>query len=61
VGYRFENRPSSWLGGTRVRLGVVNLTDKAPPISSGGFGYNPGVSQSLLAGRSWSLELTKSF
>lgn len=61
VGYRFENRPSSWLGGTRVRLGVANLTDKAPPISSGGFGYNPGVSQSLLAGRSWSLELTKSF
>jgi outer membrane receptor protein involved in Fe transport len=44
-----------------VRLGVANLTDKAPPISSGGFGYNPGVSQSLLAGRSWSLELSKSF
>jgi hypothetical protein len=61
VGYRFESRPSSWLSGTRVRLGVANLTDKAPPISSGGFGYSPGVSQNLLAGRSWSFEVTKKF
>jgi iron complex outermembrane recepter protein len=61
VGYRFESRPSSWLSGTRVRLGVANLTDKAPPISSGGFGYSPGVSQNLLAGRSWSFEVIKKF
>ena len=61
VGYRVTDNPGSWLRGTKVRVGVTNLTDKAPPISSGGFGYNPGVSQSLLAGRSWSLELTKAF
>ena len=61
VGYRFDRPASSWLRGTRVRLGVSNLTDKAPPIASGGFGYSPGVSQNLLAGRSWSLELTKTF
>ncbi|MEO6244237.1 MAG: TonB-dependent receptor [Opitutaceae bacterium] len=61
VGYRFSANASPWFRGTRVRVGVVNLADKAPPIASGGFGYNPGVSQSLLTGRSWSLELTKSF
>jgi hypothetical protein len=44
-----------------VSLGLVNLTDKAPPIGSGGFGYSPGVSQNLLSGRTWSLELTKAF
>jgi len=61
LGYRFGAGPSSWLRGTRIRLGIVNFTDQAPPVSSGGFGYSPGVSQNLLAGRTWTLELTKSF
>ncbi len=61
VGYRFGTATNPWLRGTRVRVGLVNLTDKAPPLGTGGFGYSPGVSQSLLAGRTWSLELTKAF
>jgi outer membrane receptor protein involved in Fe transport len=61
LGYRFENRARSWLRGTRVRVGLVNLTDVAPPIASGGFGYSPGVSQNLLAGRSWTFEFAKSY
>jgi outer membrane receptor protein involved in Fe transport len=61
LGYRFGAGPSAWLRGTRVRLGIINLSDKAPPIASGGFGYSPGVSQNLLAGRTWTLDLTKSF
>ncbi len=61
VGYRFSANASPWFRGTRVRVGVLNLTDKSPPIAPGGFGYNPGVSQNLLSGRSWSLELTKAF
>ncbi len=61
LGYRFGADASRWLRGSRVQVGIANLTDQAPPIASGGFGYSPGVSQNLLAGRTWSLELTKAF
>jgi iron complex outermembrane recepter protein len=61
LGYRFENPDSKLLGDTRVRLGIANLTDKAPPLASGSFGYDPSVSQSLLSGRTWSLEVTSKF
>jgi outer membrane receptor protein involved in Fe transport len=46
-----------------VRLGIVNLTDEKPPLSanSDGFGYDPSTSQSLLNGRTWSLEVTNRF
>ena len=62
VGYQFE-RDASRFGETRVRLGIVNLADKAPPLSanSDGFGYDPSVSQNLLNGRTWSLEVTSRF
>ena len=42
-------------------VGVVNLTDRQPPLASGAFGYNSGVHGSLLPGRTWSLELTRQF
>ncbi len=61
LGYRFGADAAKWVRGSRVRLGIVNLADKEPPIASGGFGYSPGVSQSLLAGRTWSLEIAKPF
>ena len=61
VGYRFGRTPSPWLRNSRVRVGLVNLTDQTPPLGTGGFGYSPGVSQNLLSGRTWSLELTKAF
>lgn len=64
VGYRFGEASPGWMRDTRVRLGVVNLTDEEPPLSAAGsdnFGYDPSVSQSLLAGRSWSLEFVKKF
>ena len=35
--YQFDR--DSALGDTRIRLGVRNLSDKAPPITSGSFGY----------------------
>jgi outer membrane receptor protein involved in Fe transport len=60
VGYRFSGT-TSWLRGTRVRLGVTNLTNQAPPLATGGFGYSPGVSQNLLSGRAWFFEATRSF
>jgi iron complex outermembrane receptor protein len=63
VGYAFGDASPSWLGRARVRLAVANLTDEAPPLVSGsdGFGYDPGASQSLVSGRTWSLELATRF
>jgi outer membrane receptor protein involved in Fe transport len=64
VGYRFGESAPGWIRDTRVRLGIVNLTNEEPPLSASGsdnFGYDPSVSQSLLTGRSWSLELVKKF
>ncbi len=60
IGYRFDTG-LSWLGATRARLGIANVTDEAPPLATGGFGYDPSVSQALLNGRTWSLELTSKF
>jgi outer membrane receptor protein involved in Fe transport len=62
LGYHFDPGTSR-LGDTRVRLGIVNLTNKKPPLSanSDGFGYDPSTSQSLLNGRTWSLEVTNRF
>lgn len=63
VAYRFSAGSNTWLRGTRLRLGVVNLTDEAPPLNSGnaGFGYDPAVSQNLLAGRTWTIDFTRTF
>jgi len=61
LGYRFD--ATSRLGDTRLRFGIANLTDERPPLSanSDGFGYDPSVSQSLLNGRTWSLEIASRF
>ncbi|HEY0963356.1 MAG TPA: TonB-dependent receptor [Pseudomonadales bacterium] len=61
VGYEFDGAASEWLNGTKLRLAVINLTDKEPPLASESFGYDPGVSQSLMAGRSWNVEITRRF
>jgi outer membrane receptor protein involved in Fe transport len=46
---------------TTVRLGVVNLTNEPPPLSSDINGYDPAVYQSMAEGRAWSLRITKDF
>lgn len=61
LGYAFGPDHSRWLRSTRVRLGVVNLTNEPPPLASGQFGYSPSVSSSLAVGRTWTVELTRSF
>jgi outer membrane receptor protein involved in Fe transport len=61
IGYRFGADTRGWLRQTRVRLGVINLTDKAPPLASGQFAYSPSVTGSLIVGRAWTIDLTKSF
>ncbi|MBL9199304.1 MAG: TonB-dependent receptor [Opitutaceae bacterium] len=61
LGYRFGPDAAKWLRGTRVRVGVANLFDKEPPLTTGAFGYDPGVSQGLLPGRTWSIEFGRQF
>lgn len=61
IGYRFGANSPAWLRQTRLRFGVVNLADKAPPIASGQSTYSPSVNQSMVVGRTWTMELTKAF
>ena len=61
LGRRFGKEAPDWLRGTGVRVGVVNLTDREPPLASGAFGFSSSVHGSLLAGRTWSLEFTRQF
>jgi hypothetical protein len=61
VGYQFEGTQYSLLRDAKLRLSVVNLTDEEPPLASESFGYDPSVSQSLLSGRSWNIEISRKF
>jgi outer membrane receptor protein involved in Fe transport len=58
VSYRFaaENR---MLRDTTVRLGVNNLFDAEPPLSSDSRGYDPGIHNPLARGQTWSVQVTR--
>jgi len=57
--YKFTN--GGFLNNATVRLGVINFTNEAPPLSSDPAGYDPAVYQSMAEGRTWSVRLTKEF
>jgi outer membrane receptor protein involved in Fe transport len=61
VGYEFVGSQYGLLQDAKLRLAVVNLTDKEPPLATDAFGYDPSVSQSLLSGRSWNVEISRRF
>ncbi len=61
LGYQFGAHAHPLLRQTKVRFGVVNLTDEAPPFATGGSGYNPSVSQNLVPGRTWTLDVSRTF
>jgi outer membrane receptor protein involved in Fe transport len=61
VSYHFKASVGKWLDGTTLRLSVNNLTDNEPPLSSDARGYPPAVYGSLVPGRMWALEITKTF
>ena len=50
-----------YLNGTTVRLGVINLLNAKPPLSSDSRGYDPGVYNVQARGLSWSVELSRQF
>lgn len=61
VSYRTGPQAPAWLKASSIRLGVVNLRNTPPPLSSGATGFSSAVYQGLLVGRTWTLELTKQF
>jgi outer membrane receptor protein involved in Fe transport len=42
-----------------VRLGVNNLFDAEPPLSSDSRGYDPGIHNPLARGQTWSVQVTR--
>ena len=61
AGYRFGREAARWVRSTNVRLGVVNLLDRDPPLTSGALGYSPSVHGTMFPGRTWTLELSRRF
>jgi iron complex outermembrane recepter protein len=61
VSYRIRAQDNKWLRDTTIRLGVVNLFDAEPPLSSDSRGYDPSVYNLMARGQTWSLQLTKKF
>ncbi|MEO5960149.1 MAG: TonB-dependent receptor [Opitutaceae bacterium] len=58
VGYKISAQ-NRWLHGTSFRLGVNNLFDLKPPLSSDTRGYEVGLYNVIARGRTYSLQVTK--
>lgn len=61
LGYDFGKESNPWLRNTKMKIGVINLTDREPPLASGSFGFNAAVHSSLFPGRTWTVELSRKF
>jgi iron complex outermembrane receptor protein len=59
LGYQF-GEDSKWLNGTRVALGIQNLTDKAPPIVLSGSNAVDTNNHNIW-GRIWTFEVSHKF
>ncbi len=57
----FTSESNQFIDGLNVRLGVRNLTDEKPPLSTHVAGYDASVYNSVAVGRVWTLRLSKSF
>ncbi len=61
VAYNFGPERSAFWKPSTIKLSATNLSDKMPPLSTGVFGYDETKYGNLMAGRSWTLEVTKDF
>ncbi|MBI2784165.1 MAG: hypothetical protein HYX64_08860, partial [Gammaproteobacteria bacterium] len=59
VSYRIRGQDNKWLKDTTVRVGVVNLFNATPPLSSDSRGYDPSVYNLMARGQSWSVQVSK--
>ena len=58
VSYRIPTK-NKWAKDTTVRVGVVNLTNVKPPLSSDSRGYDPALYNLMARGLAWSVQITK--
>jgi iron complex outermembrane receptor protein len=58
VSYQFHSK-YNWISNTTLRLGVINLLNAKPPLSSDSRGYDPAVYNVLARGQSWSIQIVK--
>lgn len=56
---KYDMRGEGWRDGLSVKVGVNNLSDKRPPVTSSTFGYSSSVYQANP--RYWYVNLSKSF
>ena len=61
ISYRSGPLAGAWWRDTTVRLKVTNFTDEKPPLTSDSRGFSMRSSSLLLAGRTWSLEVSRRF
>lgn len=60
--YTFGSDAGLLLSDSTIRVGVNNLTDAEPPLSSGNFGFGFNTMHTMLVpGRTWTLQITKQF
>ena len=60
VNYRVS-ATNRYLNNTSIRLGVNNVFDAIPPLSSDSRGYDPSIYNTMARGLTWSLQVTKKF
>ncbi len=58
VSYRYTSK-NKWTNDTTVRVGVVNLFNAKPPLSSDSRGYDPSIYNLMARGQAWSVQITK--
>ncbi|MDI1337349.1 MAG: TonB-dependent receptor [Lacunisphaera sp.] len=58
VSYRLRTN-NKWTNDMTIRVGVVNLFNAKPPLSSDSRGYDPAIYNLMARGQSWSIQLTK--
>ena len=61
TGYRFGTDSGKWLSRSSIKVGVVNLLDRKPPLTSGSFGYSSSVAGTQVMGRTWTVEMNRQF
>jgi outer membrane receptor protein involved in Fe transport len=61
LGYSFGPNVPVWLANTDVKLGVKNIANKEPPLTSDTESYNQELYNDLLAGRTWYLKVSRHF
>lgn len=59
--YTLQLGNDSWFNDLNIRLGVKNLTNEDTPLTADSAGYDSSVYNSVAAGRTWTLRLSKTF